>query len=212
MNILAIGSHPDDIEIGCGGTLSKLADMGHTTSILIMTQGEIGGDPLLRRTEQERAAQILNIKNVFWGGYKDTKISIETDVIKRIEKIVIETQPDIVFVHAPEDTHQDHRFVNECTLSASRHVKSILYYEVPTSIDFTPNIFSDIHNSFDRKIESLKAHASQMYKTNIADLSILRIAEAQANFRGTQAKVKFAEGFRSPRMLINLCLENKDCR
>ena len=212
MNVLAIGSHPDDIEIGCGGTLHKLAALGHTTSILVLTQGEIGGDPAIRRQEQEKAAEILKVKTVFWGGYKDTKISFETDVIKRIEKVVLETAPDIVFVHAPDDTHQDHRHVNACALSASRHVKSILFYEVPTSIDFTPNIFNDVQESFDAKIEALKAHASQVYKTNIADLSILRIAESLANFRGTQSKVRFAEGFRSPRMLLNLCLSDGECR
>ena len=206
MNILAIGSHPDDIEIGCGGTLHKLYRMGHAVSALVLTHGEIGGDPLVRKTEQENSARILGFKKLFWGGYRDTQIPQHADVINKIEAIVIEARPDVVFVHAPEDTHQDHRYVNACTLSATRHIKTILFYEVPTTIDFTPNIFFEIGPDIESKLESLKAHASQMNRTNITDLSILRIAEALANFRGTQSRVKFAEGFKTPRMLLNLGL------
>jgi len=204
MNILAIGSHPDDVEIGCGGAISLFSEAGHQVFYLIMTHGEVGGKASKRTAEQKAAAKILGVKKIYWGGYKDTQISKDQTVIKAIEKVVNKVNPDLVLVHGPADTHQDHRYVNACALSATRHIKRILYYEVPTSNDFHPNIFVDIEKSFKKKLQALEAHASQMTRTNIPQLPIQRLAEAMANFRGTQCKVKFAEGFHSPRLLLTI--------
>ncbi len=74
MRILAIGAHPDDIEFGCGGTLIKYARQGHDIFLLVMTEGGGCGDPAIRRQEQERAAQILQVSKLFWGEYPDTVI------------------------------------------------------------------------------------------------------------------------------------------
>jgi len=68
MNILAIGPHPDDIEIGCSGTLIKYAQQGHGVFLLIITKGEKGGDPETRHEEQLKAAEIMGARDVFWGG------------------------------------------------------------------------------------------------------------------------------------------------
>lgn len=204
MNVLAIGSHPDDVEIGCGGTLNKLARLGHECYLLIMTSGEVGGDPSARKTEQEAAAAVLGARRVFWGGFRDTEITARRETIRIIEEVVVQTRPDLILVHAGEDTHQDHRAVNACALSASRHIKSLLFYECPTTIDFVPNIFVDIGVQIIKKFEALKAHASQVDRTNITGLSIVDIAGAQAHFRGMQSRVRFAEGFRSPRLLLDM--------
>ena len=80
----------------------------------------------------------------------------------------------------------------------------MLFYEVPTTNNFNPNVFVDIGTVLDKKMEALRAHASQIMKTNIEDLSILDIAKSSAHFRGVQGRVPLAEGFVSERLFINI--------
>jgi len=75
MNILAIGAHPDDIEVGCGGTLAKYSEKGHNVYLYIATDGGAGGDGKTRIREQQSSAKILGVKELYWGGYSDTQIS-----------------------------------------------------------------------------------------------------------------------------------------
>ena len=205
MNILAIGPHPDDIEIGCAGTLIKYAQRGHDVFLLLITKGEMGGDPEARYQEQIKAADIIGAKDIFWGGFKDTELLDEGNkIIHVIEDYIKKIQPDFIFVNLFDDTHQDHRTVNRSVLSAARYVKNVMFYEVPTTNNFTPNVFVDIGSVLDRKLESLEAHASQMMKTNIQNLSIIDIARSTALFRGVQGRVALAEGFVSERLFINV--------
>jgi len=205
MNILAIGAHPDDIEIGCAGTLIKYAQGGHNVFFLLMTKGEMGGEAEIRRKEQMKAADIIGAKDIFWGGFKDTELLDEGNkIIHIVEDFIKKIQPNFIFVNFFDDTHQDHRSVNRSVLSAARYVKNVMFYEVPTTNNFTPNVFVDIGSVLDRKLESLKAHASQMMKTNIQDLSIIDIARSSALFRGVQGRVPLAEGFVSERLFINI--------
>jgi len=72
MNILAIGAHPDDIEFGCGGTLSKYSEKGHKVYMLVLSKGDKGGDSDVRQKEQENSARILRAETLYFGDYKDT--------------------------------------------------------------------------------------------------------------------------------------------
>ncbi len=204
MNILAIGSHPDDVEFGCGGALTKYADKGHSIFLLIMTEGGMGGATSIRKSEQQASNEIMGVKNIFWGGYQDTHIQVNKEVISKIEETVNDVKPDFIFCHYPDDTHQDHRHLTQAVVSATRNIKNVLFYEGPTSQDFYPQIFIDISETLNRKLRALKAHQSQVTKTNIEDLSIVELARSTANFRGTQGRVKFAEAFSSLRLFINI--------
>ncbi|RKY60773.1 MAG: PIG-L family deacetylase [Candidatus Neomarinimicrobiota bacterium] len=205
MNILAIGAHPDDIEIGCGGTLAKYASYGHNIYLFIATDGNAGGIGKVRKVEQEKAAGILKVKKLFWGGYIDTELEIHKETIMKVEEIITITQPDIIFVNFPDDTHQDHRHIADITNSATRYIRNVLFYETPTTQNFQPNVFVDIGKKFLRiKMESLKAHSSQIDRTNIAGVSILELAQSAAHFRGVQARVAYAEAFQSLRLFINI--------
>ncbi|MFB0519948.1 MAG: PIG-L deacetylase family protein, partial [Desulfatiglandales bacterium] len=93
---------------------------------------------------------------------------------------------------------------NKSVLSAARYVRNVMFYEVPTTNNFTPNVFVDIGSVLDMKLEALKAHTSQIMKTNIQDLSIIDIARSSAHFRGVQGRVPLAEGFVSERLFINI--------
>ncbi len=204
MRILALGCHPDDIEFGCGGTLIKYAKAGHEVCLMVMTEGRAGGDSEIRRTEQEASAEILGCKRLFWGGYRDTELPLNRELIQKVEGIIAEVGPDFIFVHYFDDTHQDHRNLANSTITATRYTRNVLFYEGPTTNNFTPTVFVDITEEEADKIAALEAHASQVGKTNIGDLSIVEVVHAAALFRGTQARVKSAEGFMPLRLFINI--------
>ncbi|MFH1683777.1 MAG: PIG-L deacetylase family protein [Candidatus Margulisiibacteriota bacterium] len=201
MNILAIGAHPDDIEFGCGGTLLKYQERGHNIYLLVLTEGSVGGNSGVRKKEQEAAAKFLRAKQVFWGNFNDTELPGGKGLISTIEQVIDQTKPQVVLLNYPNDTHQDHRVAAQAGASATRYIKEVLYYEVPTSQKFDPDIFVDVHDVLDKKLELLKAHSSQVDRTRVANLTILESARSCANFRGYQARVKYAEGFKALRVL-----------
>ncbi|MBN2225016.1 MAG: PIG-L family deacetylase [Deltaproteobacteria bacterium] len=204
MNILALGAHPDDIEFGCAGTLAKYANNGHTVYLMVMTRGEKGGDGEERATEQKKAREILMAKRIFWGGFSDTFPPAQKDLIDAIERVIENVDPKMIFVNFSDDTHQDHRELARALNSAARNIRNVMYYEVPSTQHFTPKVFVDIERFMDIKKQALMAHHSQMMKTNIEGLSILEISRSLANYRGIQARIRFAEAFCPERLIINL--------
>jgi LmbE family N-acetylglucosaminyl deacetylase len=204
VDILAIGSHPDDIEYGCGGTLTKFAGAGHRVFLYVATPGSYGGEPETRRREMAVSAELMGVTELFWGDYVDTRIPLNQELVAELEGIINKVRPTFIFTHWHDDTHQDHRHLAACTLSATRYIPNFLFYEGPTSQNFNPNVFVDISSVLDRKVALLEAHASQMTKTHIESTSILDMARSAATFRGIQARVRSAEGFVSQRLLINV--------
>lgn len=204
MSVLAIGAHPDDIEYGCGGTLIRYRQWDHRVYLLVLTAGEQGGEPELRQGEQQASAQILGTEELFWGSYPDTELSHNRELILCIEQVVNRVEPDLVLVNFYDDTHQDHRSLAQATLSATRHVRSVLFYEVPTTQNFHPNVFVDIAPVLEAKLSALKAHLSQVMKTNVEGLSILDVAQSTATFRGIQGRVRYAEAFASLRLFMEI--------
>jgi LmbE family N-acetylglucosaminyl deacetylase len=204
MNVLAIGAHPDDIEFGCGGMLTKYAERGHDVYMFVATDGALGGDASVRRREQQDSALVIGARKVFWGDYQDTEVPLDRAFIVRLESVIREVKPRMIFVNSPDDTHQDHRNLAQGAMSATRYVPNFLFYEGPTTQNFTPNCFTDVEKVLDKKLACLEAHRSQVAKTNIEDLTILELAVSCANFRGIQARVKYAEAFQSVRLLLNL--------
>jgi len=204
MNILALSAHPDDLEIGCGGTLLKYAKAGHRVYLMVLTDGSRGGDAAARRTEQLASGKILGAQEVFWGGYHDTELPVSRDAIQQIEDVVKKVDPAFIFVNYTDDTHQDHRHLASCTLTATRYTRNVLFYETPTTQNFSPTVYVDIDGLLEDKVRALQAHASQVEKTNIESLSILEVARASAHFRGLQGRVRSAEAFVPLRLFINV--------
>jgi len=204
VNILAIGAHPDDVEFGCGGALIKYTRKGHRLFILVLTGGGSGGSSSLRMEEQTASGNILGAEKIFWGGYEDTRLIVDSELIGKIEGVIAEVKPDFIFCNFPDDTHQDHRHLAQAIMSATRYIRNVLFYEGPTTQNFNPQVFVDISDTLERKVEALRAHNSQVMKTNIEDLSIVEVARSSANFRGIQGRVKYAEAFHSLRLFINI--------
>lgn len=200
--ILAIGPHPDDLEFGCGGTLYKLSKRGFAVNLLVMTRGEYGGTAGIREKEQFRSSKILKA-GVSWGGFHDTEVPMGRELINEMEKAINRIKPDFLFVNYYNDTHQDHRNVSKAAVTAARYVNNLIFYEVPTTLDFLPNIYKDIGDVMDVKTRLLKCHFSQVHKTKVKNLSIIESAKSAAIFRGYQARVKYAEGFMAQRVLLD---------
>lgn len=204
IRVLALGAHPDDIEAGCGGTLIEYARAGHQVFLLVLTEGEAGGQSHVRRQEQEAAAKLIGVEKVYWGGLHDTEISVDRAVIKQIEEVVREVDPQVIFVHYPDDTHQDHRNLATCAVTAARHTRNVLFYEGPTTQNFAPTTFVNIDRVLEGKIAALCAHRSQIEKTNIEKLTIVDIIRASSHFRGIQGRVTNAEAFVPLRMFLTV--------
>jgi LmbE family N-acetylglucosaminyl deacetylase len=147
-NILAIGAHPDDIEFGCGGALIKYTRKGHRLFLLVMTGGGMGGSSSTRMKEQEDSRDILGAEKIYWGGYEDTHLITDIELIGKIEAVIGEVKPDFIFCNYPDDTHQDHRHLSQAIMSATRYIRNVLFFEGPTTQNFNPQVFVDISRGF----------------------------------------------------------------
>jgi LmbE family N-acetylglucosaminyl deacetylase len=202
VKILAIGAQPDDIEFGCGGTLIKYAQKGHDIHLFILTDGGRGGHPAERRREQEAAARLLGAHQPVWGGYQDAELVLDMGLIQKTEAVMRGAQ--LVLAPFGDDTRQDHRHVSTAVVTASRYTRNVLFYEGVTTANFAPSVYVDVNAVLERKLDALRAHASQMEKTGVDDRSILELAQAAAQFRGIQGQVRNAEGFVPLRLFINV--------
>ncbi len=204
MKVLAVGAHPDDIEYGCGGSLLRLKKV-HDAEIhfFVATCGSAGGDAGERKREQELAGEVLGVKKVHWGGFEDTKLTMGGELISAVEKCIDEVQPDIVFVNSPKDTHQDHKNLGEATIIAARYCQRVLFYEDFTARGFDPTFYRDIGDVLLEKVALLRCHHSQVNRQYPTGLDILESVKAVANYRGFQAKCKYAEGFEALRYLLD---------
>ncbi len=201
MRVLAVGAHPDDVEVGCGGTLLRHHTRGDEITILVMTGGERGiYDARSRRNEQQCAA-LLAGATLVWGGYKDGAVPQGPDAISVVDRVVDKYGAEVLYTHAPGDSHQDHRATSSISLAAARRVPTVLYYETPSTVDFVPTVFIDLEDLMERKIELVRAHLSQVLRDGPVELDAL---VAQARFRGSQGRTRHAEAFRPARFLWDL--------
>jgi LmbE family N-acetylglucosaminyl deacetylase len=202
MNILAIGCHPDDIELGCGGTLIRHAQRGDRVTMLVLTTGQATKQGIgLRRGEQEAAAAAIGA-DLRWGGFEDASVPEGRPLIEAMDRVIADTNPDILYVHAPDDSHQDHRNASLAGVAAARRIGSVMLYETPSTQHFQPTLFVDIDAVVEQKLAALQCHLSQVVRQD-GPFDLEAIA-AQARFRGFQAHLRTAEGFESTRFTWDL--------
>jgi LmbE family N-acetylglucosaminyl deacetylase len=192
--VLALGAHPDDLELGCGGTLAKLCRRGIGVHAVILSDGSQGGKSEFDRTLESGAAlKALGVATVTQYDFEDTRLhEALNDLIICIEEHVRALSPDRVYTMFHLDRHQDHRAVHEASVVACRSVGQILGYETPSSYpNFTPTLFEPIDAFIDAKIEALKLHVSQGDRLYMHQEKI----RSAAHFRGVQVDLGQAEGF-----------------
>jgi LmbE family N-acetylglucosaminyl deacetylase len=202
--VLAIGAHPDDIELGCGATLLAHHAAGDVVTMLVMTGGEngpVGSDATEdRRREQEEAARILGAR-LRWGGLVDCAVTPGSATIGVIEQAIRETEAELVYVHAPDDSHQDHRAVAAATLSAARRLSRVMHYQSPSTLTFTPTVFVDVTMQLSGKLAALNAHASQVEQSAMVEPDAV---VASARHWGAQARIGYAEAFAPTRLVFDV--------
>ena len=222
VDILVFGAHPDDVELGCGGTVIKLVEQGEKVGIIDLTRGELGtrGTAQSRKVECENATKILGVRvreNMdFKDGFFENDEGHKLALIKKIR----DYQPEIVIANAPSDRHPDHGrasqiVVDACFLSGLEKVdtkqkvwrpKAIYHY-----IQFNhlqPDFVIDISRQMEKKIEAVKAYKTQFYnsdsketETIISKKGFLESVKYRAQDLGRQANCEFAEGFIAHQML-----------
>jgi len=226
-DILAIGAHPDDVELGCGGTLIKMISEGKKIAIVDLTQGELGtrGTEETRRQEAENAAKILGISNRENLKMKDGFLQNSEEYQMRIVKIIRKYQPEIVLANAIEDRHPDHakaaKLISDaCFLSGLRKIeteyngkiqeiwrpKHLFHYIQWKNI--VPDFVIDISDFMDKKIEACLAYQTQFYNpdskepiTPIATKDFLESLTYRAQDLGRLSGVAYAEGFTTEKMI-----------
>jgi LmbE family N-acetylglucosaminyl deacetylase len=188
--VLAIGAHPDDIEVGCGGALAKHRARDDSVMILLLSRGSSGGDPLARIEEGRGAANLLGAA-IELCDIADTRIPEDGATIAAIQKAVLTFRPTHVYTHSLHDTHQDHRNAHRATIVAARETPNIYCYQSPSStLDFRPNYFIDISSHIERKLALIAFHQSQTSKRANLDRDLI---VATARFWGRYAGYCLAE-------------------
>ncbi len=156
---LIIGAHPDDCELGAAGMATLLKRSGWQVTFLTMTDGEMGGDSELRVQEQRASARLLGV-DLDLAHLPDGRMTGPQTVTVLEDKLALH-RPDLILVHAPTDSHSDHRVLSDSLVSAARRHPSILFYEGPSTLNFAASLKIDISRAWDLKVNSLLAHASQ---------------------------------------------------
>jgi LmbE family N-acetylglucosaminyl deacetylase len=190
--ILAVGAHPDDIELGCGGTIRAVSKLGKKVIAVFLSKGEQSGDPEVRSKESIAALSFLGVKEVYFGDFPDTEIPCSRRAIDFLEAFFVANKPETILTHTVNDIHQDHRQVGWLSISAFRNAPKLLAYETPrVTPAFSPTYFVDITNCVSDKWTALKCHFSQKTKRYITYESMVNLA----SFRGSQVNLPAAEAF-----------------
>jgi LmbE family N-acetylglucosaminyl deacetylase len=182
--VLAIGAHPDDVEIGVGGILSAHRAAGDSIVILTLSRGARGGNVDNRQHESLDAAELLGAR-LFLEDLEDTHIRAEDPTVGIIERVVEQVHPDIVYTHSAHDRHQDHAAVHAATLVATRSVRTVCCFQSPSStIDFRPTRFVPIDGFTDDKLALLRCFASQDERDYLDPEFVLATARYWSRFGG----------------------------
>ena len=201
MNILAIGAHFDDIELGCGGALAKHVANGDNVYAYVATKSgftnhqniEIRSDAIAS-LEGENAMKILGVK-LIKGNFDALKIEFNDDLNLDIIKIIEDKKIDLVYSHWMGDIHHDHQAVARASLHSCRHVPRQLMYRsnwYHSNLEFKGNFYVDISYFWEIKKKSIEAHQSEMERTG---KKWIEFFHNEAKNAGQRIAVKYAEVF-----------------
>ena len=201
MNILAIGAHYDDVELGCSGTLVNHVNKGDKIPIIGVTDSaytDPDGNPIrsaeIAFEEGKKAAEIIGAELICLN-YETFFVPFNEDLTKTISSYIEKLSIDTVYCHWVHDLHRDHQYVAKSTIMASRHVPRVLMYRsnyYDTYDIFRGTFYSDISKSMDTKIEVIKAHQSELERVRHKWIDF--VSRQNAN-DGQKNGIKYAECF-----------------
>lgn len=217
MQVLAIGCHPDDIEVACAGTLAKYVKEGHSVTVCHVCNGNLGHAVIMpeelreiRAKEAKNAGELAGIK-VVTCDIGDVVIYDCKEHRDKVVKVIREVEPDVIITHSPNDYMPDHTAVSKLVFDASFAV-SVPHYEMklgePTKVvpiyymdtlagmNFQPTEYVDITDTIDLKLEMLECHISQLkWMRDHDNIDFAEFVKTCAKYRGLQCGVQYAEAF-----------------
>ncbi len=219
-SVLAVGAHPDDLEILCAGTLAKYVKQGVKVTMAIATDGR-GGHMVIppkelaeiRHREAESSAKIIGADFYWLGDYVDIMLFEDIETRLRFVELIRKVKPELILTHSPEDYHPDHRIVSRLMFDAScvagqknvltespfhPGVQGLYYFDTLSGVNFRPAEFVNVTDTFETKREMLACHASQVsWLKDHDDVDMFQMMEALIRARGAQCGVIYAEAFRA---------------
>ena len=223
--ILVVAAHPDDEILGCGGTMAKLANKGNEIFTLILGEGVTSRDDkrdpanqknnILKLQDQlHKANKTVKVKKVFTHSFPDNRFDTVAllDIVKVIEKVKKEIDPDIIFTHHDKDLNVDHQITYKAVITAARPlpgetVKEIYAFETLSSTEwgyptkFSPDTFFDISDTVELKIKALGYYVSEL--RDFPHPRSLEGIELSSKVWGMKVGVECAEAFECVRRLVN---------
>jgi LmbE family N-acetylglucosaminyl deacetylase len=226
MNVLVIAAHPDDEILGCGATMARMSTEGHNVAVLILGEGVTSrsdspeqadrGEVESLREASRQANRLCGVEEVSFADFPDNRFDTVPllDVVKRVERVIDEFAPSVVFTQHGGDLNVDHVVTHRATLTATRPmagcgVETVHAYEVNSSTEwgfgqftgpFQPTVYYDVSETLAAKIEAMKAYSSEMRE--FPHPRSVEAMEALARVRGSQAGLQAAEAFELVRRAI----------
>lgn len=234
LDILVLAAHPDDAELGCGGTILKHVSMGHKVGVVDLTRGELGtrGTPESRAKEAADSAKILGLSVRENLGLPDGFFKNEGEHKLEVVKAIRKYQPDIILANARYDRHPDHGRGSELAFEASfiaglAKVKTVVegkeqplwrtrvVYHYIQSQFLMPDLVVDVSDFWPKKMEAIRAFKTQFYDpdskepdTYISSPAFMKMLEARGNEYGHAIGVEYGEGFTTRRFIgVNSLLD-----
>lgn len=221
VDVLAIASHPDDLELACGGTIAKLVKQGFKVAMADATQGELGtrGTKEIRAKEAEQAAKTLGSTTRRNLQIPDGSVEVNQENLKKVITLIRELQPKILLIPHSIDRHPDHYHTHHLCKEAwfysglvkiETQVDGKLqtafrpenYFEFMQWYEFQPSFIVDISDTWETKLEAIRAYSSQFHdpnskepETRLSRPEFLELVEVRARNYGRKIGVKFAEPF-----------------
>jgi len=209
MNVLAIGGHADDLELGAGGSLAKHASAGDNVHVVLVTHSGYSSydGTLVRRKEvalQEarHAGRILGIKSFTCLNYETKLVEFDVTLIEDLNREVDKRHVDLVYTHWTGDINQDHSAIAKATLVAARNIPRILMYRsnwYKSVENFDNNFYVDISDHLETKVASIRAHESELGKRGNSWIDFVK---HQNRNSGIELGVEYAESFQLVKWLI----------
>ena len=217
MRILAVGAHPDDLEILCGGTLARYTQQGHAVIMAHLLNGDKGHYRMdsqelaqIRNQESLAAARIIGAEALTLD-IPDGQIFSDLPTREKVIDLVRQTRPDVIITHPLNDYMADHTTTGQLVQDAgfyaasplfqTRHdahdqIPPVFFMDTVMGLQFQPTEYVDITETFPQKIAMLRQHASQLqWLLEHDNVDILQVVEKVAAFRGLQCGVEYAEAF-----------------
>jgi N-acetylglucosamine malate deacetylase 1 len=200
--VLAIGAHPDDLELAIGGMLARLS---RESARVVMAVVSIPSDYATRRAEAERAAEILGceLRILLDGECKRIDDIKNYQLVGMLDALVRELQPAAVLTHSANEFHRDHVTVHNACISTQR-LKPFDFFHLnptmcrPVPVEFHPRAYVDVSDTMDAKMEAIAAHVSQFGARGLE----AEMYRDLARLTGRMVGVKYAEGIDVGRMLL----------